>query len=97
VIAQTDRNRRRLLSDLHCPVGTFQNSRRTVINPRVVWVISHADKSALLIGPGNRGQTGQDCTNQTVVLHGRHVVVDLEGGHIALRIQTNLNVRERRR
>ena len=94
MITQPDRNGGRLLPDLYCPVGTFQHGRRTVINPRVMCVVSKADNSIFLIRRRDRGQTGQDRADEAVILHRRHIVVYLEGGQVTFGVQADLDIRK---
>ena len=75
-------------------MSAFHHSRRAVVDPRVVRIIPDADESAFLIGRGDSGQTGQNRADGPVILHRRHVVVDLEGGHVALSIEADLDVGE---
>ena len=43
------------------------------------------------------GKPGEDGADRTIILHGRHVVVDLIRGYFAFCIDGNLNIRERSR
>ena len=53
--------------------------------------------SAFLAGSRHRRQTGEHRADRPVVLHRGHVVVDLIRDHLAVRVQSDFDVRERSR
>ena len=90
VVAQTYGNRRGLLSHLKGAMAPLHYIWNRSVNPGIGNVVDRgADEIPVDVRGRHRGHPGEYRADQAIILHGRHVVVDLVGGNLALVVKAS--------
>jgi hypothetical protein len=93
VVAYADRERRSLLSNLKCPMSLLNHIWHLIVLPRIGNSVDYGSYGFRLdLGCRHGGQPSNGRSNWSIILPGRHIVVDLIGDHLSLFIECELYV-----